>query len=287
MLAKYRNRTFVRLYRTNEVSISPKPLASKSFTDSIIILGVMEVARAAREISKSGLYHVVFRGVNKQHIFEEAEDYEKLIKVISTVKEEMKCEIYVYCFMSNHAHILLKEKESGDISLIMKRILTKYARWYNIKYKRSGALIANRYKSKPIDVDEYFLSVVRYIHQNPVKAGLVAEIKEYKWSSYPEYIDGRVGLADKEFVLSLIDKRAFEEFHSEEETSIFLIDDKMKVSDDEIRRKICQKYKIEPKSIGQMERNERNSILNELKKEFSIRQIERVTGVSRGVIYKS
>ena len=77
-------------------------------------------------------------------------------------------------------HILLEEKLTGDISQIMKRLLTKYARWYNIKYKRSGALIANRYKSKPVEVDEYFLSLIRYIHQNPKKAGIVTEINEYE-----------------------------------------------------------------------------------------------------------
>ena len=74
------------------------------------------MARAAREISQSGLYHIVFRGVNKQHIFEESTDYEKLIEVISNLKREMEFEIYAYCLMSNHVHILLKEKEPGEIS---------------------------------------------------------------------------------------------------------------------------------------------------------------------------
>ena len=151
------------------------------------------MARLARQISESGLYHIVFRGVNKQSIFEEEADYIRLKVILSELKAEMKFEIYVYCFMSNHVHILLKEQNMGDISLFMKRLLTRYARWYNIKYKRSGALIANRYKSQPVDVDEYFLSVVRYIHQNPIKAGMVEHIGDYRWSSYNEYgTDGDV-----------------------------------------------------------------------------------------------
>ena len=230
------------------------------------------MARLAREISKNGLYHIVFRGVNKQRIFEETADYEKLKTIIMELKQEMKYQVYVYCFMSNHVHILLKEKEKGDISLIMKRILTKYARWYNIKYGRSGALIANRYKSKPVDVDEYFMSVVRYIHQNPIRAKITNNLAEYEWSSYKEYITDKTGLSDKDFVLDMIEKDEFIEFHKKEEELSFTIDDKTKISDDEIRRRIIQEG-IEPKLIGEMEKSKRNEVLRELKKKYSIRQL--------------
>ena len=245
------------------------------------------MARAARQISETGLYHILFRGVNKQHIFEEAADYEKLKEILISLKKEMGYKIYAYCFMSNHVHILLEEKLTGDISQIMKRLLTKYARWYNIKYKRSGALIANRYKSKPIEVDEYFLSLIRYIHQNPKKAGIVTEINEYEWSSYNEYINEEQGLADKEFVMQMISKNGFEELHQQEDESEFTVDDKIKLTDDEIRRRIIKKYNLEPKNICNMEKKIRNELLSKLKKEYSIRQLERVTGISRGVIHKS
>ena len=98
------------------------------------------MSRLARTISESGVYHVLFRGVNQQNIFEEDADFNKLTETIATVKQDLGFEIYAYCFMSNHVHIVLKEKSYGDISLIMKRILTKYARWYNIKYGRSNHL---------------------------------------------------------------------------------------------------------------------------------------------------
>ena len=127
------------------------------------------MSRASRSYSQSGVYHILFRVVNQQSIFEEKTDYDKLKETILIVKEEMGFEIYAYCFMSNHVHIVLKEKKDKDISLIMKRILTKYARWYNLKYGRSGALIANRYKSVPVEIDEYFIHLIRYVHQNPIK----------------------------------------------------------------------------------------------------------------------
>jgi REP element-mobilizing transposase RayT len=245
------------------------------------------MARLARQISESGLYHIVFRGVNKQSIFEEEADYIRLKVILSELKAEMKFEIYVYCFMSNHVHILLKEQNMGDISLFMKRLLTRYARWYNIKYKRSGALIANRYKSQPVDVDEYFLSVVRYIHQNPIKAGMVEHIGDYRWSSYNEYVRSGQGLADKGFVLGMIGIDNFVDFHEATEDAIFIVDDKVKLTDDEIRRNIIKKYDIEPKEICNMSKPERNEILRNLKGEYSIRQLERITGISRGVIHKS
>ena len=245
------------------------------------------MARAARVISQSGIYHIVFRGVNRQHIFEESVDYEKLVEILNSIKIEMKYEIYAFCLMSNHAHILLKEKAAGEISLIMKRVLTKYARWYNIKYGRSGALIANRYKSKAVELDEYFLCLVRYIHQNPKKAGLVDELKDYEWSSYNEYIFDESGITDKDFILEMISKEEFLEFHKQDEESDFNVDGKVKLTDDEIRRRIIKKYKIEPKNICTMEKKERNAMLNKMKKEYSIRQLERVTGISRGIIYKS
>ena len=130
------------------------------------------MSRLARTISESGVYHILFRGVNQQNIFEEASDFEKLKETIATVKQDLHFEIYAYCFKNNHVHIVLKVKSLGDISLIMKRILTKYARWYNIKYGRSGALIANRYKSVPGGTGTtwgrtFFGSILRISYDSP------------------------------------------------------------------------------------------------------------------------
>ena len=179
------------------------------------------MSRLARAISESRVYHILFRGVNQQNIFEENIDFEKLKETIQTVKQEMGFKIYAYCFMSNHVHIVLQEKNSGDISLIMKRILTKYARWYNIKYGRSGALIANRYKSVPVEIDEYFLNLIRYVHQNPLKARIVEELESYPYSSYLEYTEEQ-SITDTEFLTGMIDKKEFIDYHREVEELEFL-----------------------------------------------------------------
>lgn len=242
------------------------------------------MSRLAREISPSGLYHIVFRGISKQNIFEEDTDYLKMIYILQDLKKEMEFEIYAYCFMTNHAHILLKEKRAGEVSQIMKRLLTKYAMYFNKKYQRSGTLIANRYKSQPVSVDDYFLSVVRYIHQNPVKAGLTSVVSSYRWSSYNEYYTKNTFLVDAHFVFSIIPFEEFEKFHQVDETELFLVNDKIKISDEAIRRDIIKTYNMEPFQIGALSKNSRNSILYVLKKKYSIRQLERVTGISRGVI---
>jgi len=245
------------------------------------------MSRLARTISGSGVYHVLFRGVNQQNIFEENADYEKLKETISKVKEDLNFEIYAYCFMSNHVHIVLKEKNTGDISLIMKRILTKYARWYNIKYGRSGALIANRYKSVPVEIDEYFLHLIRYIHQNPIKAGIVDKVENYCYGSYSEYLD-KSNLTDTDFLLQMISLDEFVSYHQEIEDMNFRVTDSKKKTDEDIAIFLRKRYKIDnPKSISKFPKIERDKVLSDLKKEFSIRHLQRVTGISRGVITKA
>lgn len=242
------------------------------------------MSRIPRKYSESGIYHIMFRGVNQQNIFEEKQDYIKLLNVISDIKKEMGFEIYAYCFMSNHVHIVLKENGYKEISLIMKRILTKYARWYNIKYKRTGALIANRYKSVPVEVDEYFLHLIRYVHQNPIKAGIVESLKDYQHSSYNEYLTTPI-ITDTELVLEMISNTEFEEFHLTIEDMNFSVSDRKGKSDEEMIFEIKNLYGIDnPKEIAKLEKVKRDEIIGSLKKRYPARQIQRITDVSRGII---
>lgn len=245
------------------------------------------MSRLARTISESGVYHILFRGVNQQNIFEECADFDKLKETIAIVKQDLEFEIYAYCFMSNHVHIVLKEKRYGDISLIMKRILTKYARWYNMKYSRSGALIANRYKSVPVEIDEYFLHLIRYVHQNLIKAGIVKKCEDYSYSSFIEYIHENE-LTDTDFVMQMISLERFVDYHQEIEKMNFRVTDSKKKTDEDVLLFLKKYYKIDnPKSISKLSKAERDKILVELKKEFPIRQLQRITGISRGVITKA
>ncbi len=132
------------------------------------------------------------------------------------------------------------------------------------------------------------LSLVRYIHQNPIKAKIVTEIEKFKWSSYNEYIHGSK-LTDTEFILSMIDKKSFKEYHQEKGKELYEVSDRIGKSEEYIRRRIMKLIGgREPYEIGLLPKPERNRIIRQLRENegFSIRQIERATGISRGIIAK-
>lgn len=125
--------------------------------------------RKARIESKSGIYHIMLRGINRQQIFEDDEDFEKFLWVLKDVKQLSRFKLYGYCLMGNHIHLLLKP-ENEPLELIFRRIGSKYVYWYNLKYQRTGHLFQDRFKSEPVENISGFFVVLRYIHQNPVKA---------------------------------------------------------------------------------------------------------------------
>ena len=110
--------------------------------------------------------------------------------------------------MGNHIHLLIQEGKE-PIEQVMKRIATRFVYWYNIKYQRAGHLFQDRFKSEPVETDEYFLTVLRYIHQNPVKAGICKAAEQYPFSSMGEYL--RIPfLVDIDFAFSIISKEQWE-----------------------------------------------------------------------------
>ena len=157
--------------------------------------------RRARKKSRSGIYHIVLRGINKQRIFEDDQDYQKFLETIKAHKEASGYKIYAYCLMSNHVHLLMKEGRES-LGIAFRRIGASYIYWYNWKYSRRGHLFQDRYKSEAVETDGYFLTVLRYIHQNPTKARIAKEIQAYPWSSYREYTK-KQEICDTQFALSL------------------------------------------------------------------------------------
>ena len=130
--------------------------------------------RTARIPSASGCYHVVLRGIGKQILFEEDEDYRRFLHTLERYLRDEKADIYAYCLMENHVHLLL-HADSG-LDRLMKRIGTSYAYYFNEKYSRSGHLFQDRFSSEPVEDEAYLLAVVRYIHNNPQKAGICRKI---------------------------------------------------------------------------------------------------------------
>ena len=246
------------------------------------------MGRQARQLSSSGFYHIVFRGINHQHIFEDESDYNYFLQVLRELKVNLAFEVHAYCLMSNHVHLLFREKQIGDISMIMKRLLTKYAMYFNRKYQRSGALIASRYKSVPVEVDEYFIPLQRYIHQNPLKTGLMTKLEDYPYSSYKEYLSGG-GLVDTALTLGMVGRNEWIRIQQILTDEVFDISGRVSLSDEEVHRRIMRFTNgSKPHEIGSWAKSERNLMLQKLKADgLSIRQIERATGISRGVVAKS
>lgn len=142
--------------------------------------------RQSRKLSKSNTYHMMMRGNERKNIFLDEEDRLKFIDILKEKKKDEGFYLYAYCLMDNHIHLLVKEGKD-NISRIAKRINTSYAYYFNKKYKRVGHVFQDRYKSEEIEDEGYLLSAIRYIHNNPVRANMVKEVFQYKWSSYNSY----------------------------------------------------------------------------------------------------
>lgn len=246
--------------------------------------------RLPRQKSDSGIYHIMLRGINQQVIFEDDEDYFKFVETLENYKAVSGYKVFAYCLMSNHIHILIKvEKE--DLDLIMKRIAGSYVYWYNWKYYRKGHLFQDRFKSEPIEDDSYFLTVLRYIHQNPVKAGIVKSIDDYRFSSYNDYIDEDIDIVDSDFAFSLIKKDEFIAFNNEKNDDVCLdIDPKeFRINDSDARKIIRKISKCDNATeFQELSQEKRDRYIRKLKERgLSIRQISRLTGVSFAIVRKA
>jgi putative transposase len=249
------------------------------------------MSRSARKKSSSGIYHIILRGINKHRIFEDEEDNLYFLEKLKTYKDISGYEIYAYCLMSNHVHLLMKEGEE-PLSTAFRRIGASYVYWYNWKYNRVGHLFQDRFRSEPVENDEYFLTVMRYIHQNPARAGIVKDIQEYRWSSYQEYHQKPV-ICNIKFALNIFSVEAekalkiWTKFNQEANNDQCLeYDDGARLNDTEAAALIKSVANVKiPGDIQTYEKQKRDEVIKLLKRKgLSIRQIERLTGVSFGII---
>ena len=146
--------------------------------------------RPPRPIADGLIYHVINRGNNRQPVFLGEGDYLAFLKAIADLKERKPFDLYGYCLMSNHIHLLLRPRK-GSISRIVQSLLVSHTHRYHRFHQSGGHVWQGRFKSPVIQDDEHLLRVLRYIEANPLRAEIVERAGEYRWSSYACHGDGR------------------------------------------------------------------------------------------------
>lgn len=245
--------------------------------------------RTTRQQSESGIYHVVSRGVGQQIIFESDADRRRYLDSLKTLVDEAGGTLLAWCLMSNHVHILVK-MDIEALSNTMRKLNSSYALYFNLVHGRSGHLFQGRFASEPIDTDEYLMTVVRYIHRNPVKAHMTPGCC-FKWSSYDAYASGNVPKG-AEIVMALFGSvDSFVRFHESGDGERCLdIASKRKTFDDEEALEIAIDLFGDAGlfALKALPKADRDAALAKLKHHgLTTRQIQRLTGVSLGVISKA
>lgn len=243
--------------------------------------------RCARVKSESGFYHVIAKGSGGQNLFEGAYDYRAFLELLAKACEKGGVHVIAYCLMSNHVHLLLEDAE-GRLGEVMKSVLTGYAQRFNKLGDRVGHVFQQRFKSQPIEDEGYLLRAIRYIHNNPAKAGICAA-RDYPWSSYHEYVGVPV-LVDATLALELCGGvEGFVAFSASEDEEGYRFYERTRLSDAEARQLASGILgEIALTDLKALERGRRNALLFELKDAgLSISQIQRLTGIGRGVIARA
>ena len=144
------------------------------------------MSRYPRNFLKTSYFHIITQGINKSYIFDKAEDIKFYIKNMYQLVKEHHIRIIAYCIMNNHAHILIETQSVNELSKYMQRLNTRYGKYYNKKYQRVGYVFRDRYKSEGIYSERHLYSCIKYIYDNPVKAGICQRAKEYPYSNFKE-----------------------------------------------------------------------------------------------------
>jgi len=140
---------------------------------------------------KNGIYHIYNHGCNKDNIFFSDDNYLYLLEKLKEEKDKYEIEIIAYCLMPNHYHFLIQQKSDKTISSFIQKIFNGYVQAINKQQNRSGTLFEGRSKSILIDDEIYLTHLIRYIHINPVTAGLVTKPEQWQFSNYLEWIGKR------------------------------------------------------------------------------------------------
>ena len=258
------------------------------------------MSRHARIQSGTGIYHTMLRGINRQEIFRDDDDRIKFVQILATqlspkdglgLTLPARCTFYAYCLMPNHVHLLIREKEE-PIGETMKRIAQTYAHYFNWKYQRIGHLFQERFRSEPVNDMAYFITLIRYIHQNPVAGGLSEKVNDYRWSSWHEYISMPnicPYICNISQIFNRITKEELIDLVNDplaKAAKILDIDTVNHCTDEEVRNYLQVSFPQDASTdYVNMERQQQEMIVIEaIEFGAGLRQIVRITGIPYGVV---
>ena len=262
--------------------------------------------RKARLHSVTGIYHIMLRGLNGQDLFRGDDDYIFFLRRLFQLSHpkdakgepmEPFCSIYAYCLMSNHVHLMLRP-EGKELSEVVRSLTVSYARYYNNAISRRGYLFQDRFRSEPVEDFNYLVTLFRYIHQNPLKAGLVSNVDAYRWSSWHEYISsGNVlSICEKSFILDQVDLSHLSTWVRQllENDDCSHLEEVARPSDEDVRELLTRMLQGDNfqgdnslGSIANLPKKERDEIIiSALQAGAGIRQLGRITGISVGIIQR-
>jgi REP element-mobilizing transposase RayT len=238
----------------------------------------MNMPRQVRNLGSTGWEHIILRGINRENLFYDEEDFARFLSTVSRFQRECPFEIAASCLMSNHVHLLM-HTENGAHSQIIRRITVSYASYYNRKYDRVGHVFQDRFRSEPVENDRYLLTVARYIYMNPQKAGICAA------AQYPYTFVQTDGILSGYF-------------NSPEELSDFLntesndrcleFDSTSGYTDAEALELLASVTgSTNPQSLQGFDKTRRDEMLRRLKTAgLTVRQISRLTGINRNTVQR-
>ena len=246
--------------------------------------------REARKISRSNIYHVILRGINRQDIFEDDGDRHYFMTVMQHYKGISDFRLHAFCLMTNHVHLLMEPK-GEPLGQVFRRVGVRYVSWYNRKYERTGHLFQDRFRSENVESDAYFRTVLRYILQNPMKAGLERSPGSWRWSSFLAYQKGTGSITDTQYALNVFGGRdALLDFVQQGNDDLVMDEDRYdwRVRDD--RAKQIMERLTECSTVAEfqeLEKRQRKEYVKELyQRGIAPGQIVRLTGVPRASIYR-
>lgn len=245
--------------------------------------------RKPRSLSSTGIYHTILRSVNQHLIFEEDSDYQKFLFILKDCKEKYSIDIYAYCLMDNHIHLLIKSAPE-TLSSFFQSLGTRFVQWYNNKYSRYGHLFQDRFYSQAVENESHFLSALVYIHNNPVKSNMCRHPSEYRFSSFNAYYGAKNPLVNVAAACDIIGSRDlllryFANNCDQNFGNLFADDYRVKkhfTTDDEaliLFRKITHLNTLSEASA--LPRVQRNEFVRKLKDEgLTMKQIARLLDIS-------